>query len=582
MALFEESGIVPVGPPPRAVVRRSVFLPAILIAMLTLTLGVSLWGRPLWECILPLTGSSALANFFSALAIFARASESPREARGWRLLGISLVVLTVANLLAGLSYLFPDLFHAKTSGPVVLGVISLGLATSALLVFPWKSSGMRLRARNIPGSFLFIGSILVILLPFTEWRGGFGSHNVINLALVATCTRLILLGGITLILLEQDPRRIRGVLGFVLVNVMLGAIFIALIQHLFVQDWAPALPMASIYSLSPLILGLAAWSRAPLEFPGFPRRTSRTLEIIPYITFALAATAILLRFLIERRLAGAILIGFISLTFMLLFRQFLLLRDLRKQNYSLERRVKDRTRDLEAMQAVILRTERLNTLSALGAGIAHDLNNFLSVIHTSVQLIEQQLEAVPAALTQHLSRIHATTGRAASLTKRLLGFARKDLEPPEVLDLAWELTQMEELLRILLPNNIKLHTELAPGVFPILSRKSHLEQILVNLVSNAKDAMPDGGEVTIRLIELGGQQVQIQVGDNGPGLPPEVREHLFEFFITTKGEGEGTGLGLPTVKLLVEGDGGTVRALSNPGKGCRFLITYPMASLKVI
>ena len=257
----------------------------------------------------------------------------------------------------------------------------------------------------------------------------------------------------------------------------------------------------------------------------------------------------------------------------------MLLRDLRRQNHSLERRVKARTRDLEAMQAVVLRTERLNTLSTLGAGIAHDLNNFLGVIHTSVQLIEQQLEAVPATLGQHLSRIHASTDRAVSLTKRLLGFARKDPEPPRVVDLGRELANLEELLRMLLPGSIGLQLDLAPGPFPILSRTSHLEQILVNLVCNAKDAMPDGGAVMIRLEAVPGPEgprVQVRVADTGPGLPSAVMEHLFEFFITTKGEGKGTGLGLPTVKLLVEGDGGTVRVLSGPEEGCTFLISYPM------
>lgn len=585
MVLLNDPGNSPVAPPRIARTQRPVLLPSLLITACTLALGAALWGRPIRECILPLTGTSALANLLSAVASFARASESPREARGWRLLGASLAVLTIANLAAGLSYRFPSILAARTAGPVVLGVTSLGLATAALLFFPWHSTGLRLRARNIPGSSLFVGSILVILLPFTDWSAGFGSHNVINLALLAACARLILLGGITLIFLEQDPRRIRGVLGFVLVNVMLGAIFIALIQHLFVQDWPPALPLASIYSFSPLILGLAAWSRVPLDFPGLPRRSSRTWEILPYATFAMAAAAILLRFLIEGRLARASLIGFIFLTFLLLFRQFMLLRDLRRQNYSLERRVKERTQDLEEMQAVLLRTERLNTLSTLGAGIAHDLNNFLGVTQTSVQLIEQDLEAIPTTLSKNLSRIRASTDRALSLTRRLLGFARKDHEPPNALDLAYELTRLEDLLRMLLPSNIGLQVVLPAGPFPVISRKSNLEQILVNLVCNAKDAMPDGGSVTIRLsADTGpeGPRIRLQVEDTGPGLPPSVLDHLFEFFITTKGEGKGTGLGLPTVKLLVEGDGGEVRVLSNPGKGCKFLISYPMAKIEAV
>jgi hypothetical protein len=428
--LPRESGVQPAGPACKALGRRPALLPALFLAAGTVALGASLWGRPLRECHLPLTGSCALANLLSALAAFARARECPGEARGWRLLGASLGLLTVANLAAALAFRYPALLTAKTLGPVLLGVTSQALAAAALLLFPWGSSGLRLRARNIPGSFLFVGSILVILLPFIDWGASFGAHNVVNLALLAACGRLVLMGGITLMLLEQDPRRIRGVLGFVLVNVLLGVIYIAALQRLVVQGWAPALPLASVYSMAPLILGLAAWSRAPLEPPARRPRSCQVWELLPYAAFALAATALLLRFLAGGSLAKAPLVGFILLTFLLLFRQFMLLRDLRRQNQSLERRVKDRTRDLEAMQAAVLRTERVNTLSTLSAGIAHDLNNFLGVIHTSVQLIEQQVEAVPATLGHHLARIQASTVRAVALTRRLLGFGRKESEPP--------------------------------------------------------------------------------------------------------------------------------------------------------
>jgi signal transduction histidine kinase len=578
MALHKETGIVAAGEPGGALGRRSVLLPALLLIAGMVALGAALWGRPLRDCFLPVTGACALANGLSALAAFARALETPQERRGWSLLGTSLILLTVANLAAGIGRLLPGHSPIGTSAPLVLGATSLGLATAGLLLFPWRSTGLRIRGRNVPGSFLFVGSILVILLPFTDWSAGFGSHPVVNLALLAACGRLVLLGGITLMLLEQDPRRVRGVLGFVLLNVLLGIIYITLLQHVLVRNWSPALPLVSVYALSPLILGLAAWSRAPLELPALPLRGGRTWELVPYATFAAAAAGLLLRFLAEGKLGKASLIGFILLTFLLLFRQFLLLSDLRLQNHSLDRRVQERTRDLEAIQAAVLRTERLNTLSTLGAGIAHDLNNFLGVVHTSVQLIEEHPEGVPPALGPHFSRIRASCERAVALTKRLLRFARKDAEPPMVLDLAWELGLQEELLRMLLPRGIALHLEVAPGAFPVLSRKSHLEQILVNLVCNAKDALTEGGTVTIRLdAPEEGPGVRVRVEDDGPGMPDEVLEHLFEFFITTKGEGKGTGLGLPTVKFLVEADGGTLSVVSRPGEGCSFLILYPLA-----
>ena len=112
--------------------------------------------------------------------------------------------------------------------------------------------------------------------------------------------------------------------------------------------------------------------------------------------------------------------------------------------------------------------------------------------------------------------------------------------------------------------------------------QTRLEQILVNLLGNTKDAMPEGGNVTIRLAAAQGPDgpiILLEVKDDGPGLPPIVMDHLFEPFITTKGEGKGTGLGLSTVRALVVGDGGAVSVRSSPSAGCLFLITYPMANI---
>jgi signal transduction histidine kinase len=560
--------------------RRPVLLPALLAGGCTLALTLALWGRPLRQCHFPLTTACGLANLVSAGAAFLRAREMPGEARGWRLLAASLALLSVANLGVAFAYRFPLLLPDQTLGPVLLGVLSQVLASAALVLLPWRSGRRRRWIRGILGNALFVGSILLILWTVTDWSASFRSHNVVNLALLAACGRLALMGGITLVLLEQDPRRIHGLLGFVLLNVFLGAAYVALLQHLLVRGESWALPLASVYSFAPLILGLAAWSRAPLECPGAPPASTRIWELLPYAGCTLAAGAILLRYLSAGSLARFPQVGFVTLTWLLLLRQFILLRDLRDQNQSLEQRVRERTRDLEAMQDVVLRTERLNTLSILGAGIAHDLNNFLGVIHTSAQLLQEPEADGPARRERLLARILASSGRAAALTGRLLGFARRAPETPRVLDLAQELAQLEDLLRLLLPRNVQLRLERAPGSCPVRTCKSSLEQILVNLVGNARDAMPGGGTVTLRL-ERGsgpdGARVRLQVEDDGPGLPPEVHEHLFEPFVTTKGEGKGTGLGLATVKNLVQGDGGTVQVDSRPGAGCRFLIDYPLA-----
>ena len=558
--------------------RRSVLWPALLIGACTLALGMALIGRPPRQARFPLAATCAMANLISAMAAFVRARECPGEARGWRMLGGSLALLTVANLAAALAYWYPACPAFQNLVPVTLGVLSQGFATAALLCLPWKSAALNWRPRNLLGSGLFVGSILLILWTLTNWEAGFRSHNIINLALLAACGRLTLLGGITLLLLEQDARRIGGVLGFILANLLLGGFHVALLQNLLVHGWFRLLPLASVYSFAPLILGLAAWSRAPLEDPREPLQDAKVWVFLPYVAFAMAAAAILLQYLASGSIAGVPLVGFVFLTWLLLARQFLLLRDLRRFTRFLEDRVVSRTRDLEAMQMALLRTERLNTMASLGAGIAHDLNNFLGIIQSSVELLQEGKDGSDLQEQRNLARIHATTGRAAALTGRLLGFARTDPEPRRILDLGKELGRQEDLLRILLPANIRLRLELAPEPLPILTRQSNLEQILVNLVSNAKDAMPKGGAVTIRLEAIPGPDplVQFQVEDTGPGIDAEVLGHLFEFFVTTKAEGKGTGLGLATVKALVEGDEGTVTVQSS-ASGCRFIITYPMA-----
>ena len=263
-------------------------------------------------------------------------------------------------------------------------------------------------------------------------------------------------------------------------------------------------------------------------------------------------------------------------------RQFLLHRELKQANAFLEERVLARTRDLDTIQAMLLRNERLNTVAILGAGITHDLNNLLGVVRASAELAEEEggLLQGPGAL--HLRRINAATDQAAALTKRLMGFVRKETELPTVLSLALEMVHLEELIRILLPRTVALRMEAAHGLFHVLTCRTNLEQVMVNLVSNARDAMPTGGTITVCLDGVHGSEgylARIQVTDTGPGLPDEVQAHLFEPFITTKELGQGTGLGLASVKALVNGDGGTVEVESRKGLGCTFTVCYPLASL---
>jgi signal transduction histidine kinase len=429
------------------------------------------------------------------------------------------------------------------------------------------------------GSALFVGSLLLLLWTLGTWGAGFRATLSPNMALVMAAARLSVLAGIGLYLFGENPGRIRGALGFVLVNVFAGLVYTILLQLLVNQGSNAGLPLVSLPALAPLVLGLAAWSGAPVEVP--PEGDPRTWDLLPYAPFILAGGTILAEEVRFHRTSPVPMVGFLALTVLLVLRQYLLLLELRRTNWGLEERVRSRTRDLELLQTAMLRTERMNTVASLGAGISHDLNNLLGVVMASTETIEVDRTQGRVSSAKALERIRGALEKATCLTGRLMGFGRKDTSHAQVLQLAQEMALLQDLLRLLLPRSVEIQVRAAPGEFPVWSCRAHLEQVLINLVSNARDAMPAGGKVTISLdgIQLeGAAMARIQVADNGPGLPREVQEHLFEPFFTTKEEGKGTGLGLPSVKALVEGDGGMVRVDSQPGRGCTFILLYPLAA----
>jgi CheY-like chemotaxis protein len=230
----------------------------------------------------------------------------------------------------------------------------------------------------------------------------------------------------------------------------------------------------------------------------------------------------------------------------------------------------------------------MEAVGQLAAGVAHDFNNILTVIqgHLSLQLATQEFaENTRSALSETLN----ASERAATLTRQLLAFSRKQIVDPRVLDLNTLLSDLQKMLGRLIGEDIDLAIQLGEDVGPVRIDSGQIEQVVLNLCANARDAMPDGGLLRIETgnAEVGvattvidepmpaGSYVTLTVSDGGHGMDKETLARVFEPFFTTKPPGEGTGLGLATTYGIVKQAGGFVSARSEPGQGATFTVYLP-------
>jgi two-component system cell cycle sensor histidine kinase/response regulator CckA len=228
----------------------------------------------------------------------------------------------------------------------------------------------------------------------------------------------------------------------------------------------------------------------------------------------------------------------------------------------------------------LAQAQRLESVGQLAGGVAHDFNNLLSVILTCVGFAMRELPA-DHPVRDDVEEIGRAADRAAALTRQLLMFSRREVVKPEVLDVGSLLGDLERLLDRTLSERIALRITVGPGLVPVLADRAQLEQVLINLAVNARDAMPGGGTLAIAVSGVPGG-VRIKVVDDGGGMPEEVRERAFEPFFTTKDPGQGTGLGLATVHGIVTDSGGTVDIESAPGRGTAVTIFLPGCSEPVV
>jgi CheY-like chemotaxis protein len=233
----------------------------------------------------------------------------------------------------------------------------------------------------------------------------------------------------------------------------------------------------------------------------------------------------------------------------------------------------------------------MEAVGQLAGGVAHDFNNLLTVILSHGAFAADALPADSVARAE-LGQVLCAAERARALTRQLLAFGRKQVLRPRPLDVNGKVTDVASMLRRVIGEDITLETVLEPAPWPVVADAGQLEQVLMNLAVNARDAMPNGSTLRLRTENVtvapdaladvpAGAYTTLVVEDTGIGVAPEVRPHLFEPFFTTKPVGKGTGLGLATVHGIVEQSGGFVHVESAPGRGSRFTVLLPAAATSV-
>jgi PAS domain S-box-containing protein len=246
------------------------------------------------------------------------------------------------------------------------------------------------------------------------------------------------------------------------------------------------------------------------------------------------------------------------------------------------------------LEEQLRQSHKMEAIGRLAGGIAHDFNNLLGVVLGDCELLLN--DSVTAGQREKLSEIREAGERAASLTRQLLAFSRQQLLETQILDLNSVLSGFESMLRRLAGDRIELHTVFTPGIAPVRADPNQLLQVLLNLVVNARDAMPNGGVIRIATANTtldesyvsvhpgmsAGPHVVISVADNGPGMDAETLSHIFEPFFTTKENGQGTGMGLATAYGIIQQVKGSIWAYSEPGHGTLFKIFLPMARMETV
>lgn len=517
----------------------------------------------------------------AAASLTWRAWRTEGPGRGaWWLLTAS-VALEVLNLAARVLLAQGPRAAWAEAANIPLSVATGILALAGVLSFPRGRESAGPLRRRILDSLIFAVALLFLLRGLGALsQAPAPSAGIVARVLVAYLNAALLGGGL-IFMTSYDPNRFRGPLGWLGASAL--AWFVA--QSVWILSGLPGAAAREGWIILvggiPIFQALAAWSPRPVVEASGDDNRQLLSDLLPYapVAVSVGVLALLLIWMPKAVTRGSIAI-FLVLMVLLLLRQFQAIRDLQRGGRTLEDSVVKRTKALEQAQDALLRTERMNAIALMGAGLAHDLNNLLSAMKSSAELIAMNQEDGLPPLPKDLERIITSADRAAELTRRLMRFVRREEEASAPLDLGPEVQDMGPTLRLLLPRAVLLEVEVQPGP-PLVVQTSRLrlEQMLVNLAANARDAMPAGGRLRVYAgaDPSGDRNAMIEVADTGVGIPADILDRICDPFFTTKPPGKGTGLGLASVKAMVEEDGGRLEVASELGQGARFRLLLPLS-----
>jgi len=554
--------------------------PASVLVFMFLAIPQGWGGAPGWSAYFMILLACA------SVASFIRGASRPDERLGWLLLGLSHGILALSQ--------FPEIFGWDQAWLPFQWLMrpTAGLLIGAgLLGWPLSTQG-----RGERGKQALDGIIFAVALFFILWAVAWGdlfhqSHGPLAGKLLDLTFPAIydLLAATCLYLSLRNPGSLRGPLGWVTLGVFLSFGQSLLWGYLSLGGgYHPGHLLEGFSYLIPVMKLAAPFSPRPV---GTARRASDVEDhsilgsLLPYLPFGPALVIGIHRLLAGPRPGDVLLVWLaMVMVILLLVRQFVSVRDLHLFSRELERRVLERTRDLENSQAALVRTQRMNLLATLGAGLAHDFNNMLGAVCNYSEMAIMEAEEGGADLPGHLAKIHGLSRKAADLASHLMEFGRNAERSPEAFDLGVKVEDLGPMLRSLLPRSVSLSIQAWPEPLPFRGDARQYEQILVNLVCNARDALPGGGAIRIH-VEPGPEPSseapwgRLVVADTGKGMAPEVMERIFDPFYTTKPTGEGTGLGLASVKSILDGCGGRIAVESEVGAGTVFTLLFPLAEI---
>lgn len=543
------------------------------------------WGEIAFSLFL----ASGLA--WGGFACLARAKrvEAPL-ASAWRWTGRALLVSALSNLLTGPLLLLgrtavlptPETrMWASTFGNS-LDLVSRLLLIAGMTAWPSGRPGTLARAQRAIAGLIVSGSLLFVLLTampglldaFLKIRGPYGPVNLTFLLdLLAVVAALAVLLSASLDLPESSASALRPLPLALLVYLSALLLQNSLVMGLNAYRWdgPTAWPLLASTGLLVWAGRSTSHTKARETSVGWLRPVFLTLPVA--VAMVWASWLALARPETVHPLGRAIGIAVGGL---LLLRLYLTQRELATFNHRLEAMVAERTKALEESVSALLKTQRLNMVATLGAGLAHDFRNLLTVIMSSSELMILRQEAGQPSDTRELESIRDAAVRGRDLAQQLMSLGRQT-DPSQVVpfDLARQVETFLPLLERMVPASVKVLMEGARSPLSVRADPRQIEQILVNLVANARDALPAGGRIRIRTLTLEsetGPWARIQVEDDGTGMTPEVLARIFDPFYTTKAPGAGTGLGLASVKAIVESWGGRLRATSEPGRGSVFTV----------